>query len=526
MLFNRLQGIVGAASIRYKLLAIAMVTSALSLLILSIAFTVYHTSVARQSLERELRTAAQVIGQNSTAALIFGDRKVAQQMLDALRLRPDIVYAQIENSAGQVFASIGSAPPPSVFGGTAEPPVALIHVVEPIDKDGDRVGSISLWANLDQLSREQRAFVLVALFAAMAAALAGFGLSTRLQRIISSPLQRLAAVMNQVSQNKDYSLRAVRTTTDEVGTLIGGFNGMLGEIERQHQELERYRTTLEEQVAERTLALSNSNQQLQQTIVELQEAKRQTEAASRAKSEFLANMSHELRTPLNAIIGFSDMMRSEVFGGIGNKTYKGYIEDIHFSGSHLLEIINDILDLVRLEAGKMELKEERVSVAEVVQNALRLTAPQAARQGVQLVCDWRSWNVPDLYCDPVRLRQILLNVLSNAVKFTEPGGRVEIGIEVTGGLTFVISDTGIGIRPEDLSRILTRFGQVESVYSRNHQGTGLGLALTKALIEQHGGWLSLESTPHVGTTVRLSLPAARVLPSRETKPRQAIAVAD
>ena len=525
MLFNRLQGIVGAASIRYKLLAIAMVTSALSLLILSIAFTVYHTSVARQSLERELRTAAQVIGQNSTAALIFGDRKVAQQMLDALRVRPDIVHAQIENSAGQVFASIGSAPPPSVAG-AAEPPVALIHVVEAIDKDGDRIGSISLWANLDQLAQEQRAFVLVALFAAMAAALAGFGLSTRLQRIISSPLQHLAGIMKQVSQNKDYGLRAVRTTNDEVGTLIGGFNGMLGEIERQHQELERYHTTLEEQVAERTLALSNSNQQLQQTIVELQEAKRQTEAASRAKSEFLANMSHELRTPLNAIIGFSDMMRSEVFGDIGNKTYKGYIEDIHFSGSHLLEIINDILDLVRLEAGKMELKEERVSVAEVVQNALRLTAPQAARQAVQLVCDSRDWDVPDLYCDPVRLRQILLNVLSNAVKFTEPGGRVEIGIEVADGLTFVISDTGIGIRPEDLSRILTRFGQVESVYSRNHQGTGLGLALTKALIEQHGGSLSLESTPQVGTTVRLSLPAARILPRRETEPRQAIAVAD
>jgi signal transduction histidine kinase len=235
------------------------------------------------------------------------------------------------------------------------------------------------------------------------------------------------------------------------------------------------------------------------------------EAASKAKSDFLANMSHELRTPLNAIIGFSDLMKSEVLGPIGSDTYRGYVSDIHFSGCHLLEIINDILDVVRHESGKMELKEDIVAIEDVIADALRLIAPQANEAKVSLNWPPAATALPGLYCDRVRVRQMLLNVLSNAVKFTEPGGSIEIKTEATSGLELVVRDTGIGIRPEDIARILTPFGQVASVHSRNHQGTGLGLSLTKALVERHGGHLSLYSAPGLGTTVRLSFPADRLV---------------
>jgi signal transduction histidine kinase len=266
------------------------------------------------------------------------------------------------------------------------------------------------------------------------------------------------------------------------------------------------RATLDQHIAE----LPASKVQLTRRIEELEAAKLQAEAASKAKSDFLANMSHELRTPLNAIIGFSDLMQSEVLGPIGSDTYRGYVSDIHFSGCHLLEIINDILDVVRHESGKMELKEDTVPVEDLIADALRLIRPQAREAQVNL--NWRpaATALPELRCDRVRVRQILLNVLSNAVKFTEPAGCIDIKTEVSSGFELIVRDNGIGIRPEDIARILTPFGQVASVYSRN-QGAGLGLTLTKALIERHGGHLSLYSAPGLGTTVRLFFPADRLV---------------
>ena len=249
---------------------------------------------------------------------------------------------------------------------------------------------------------------------------------------------------------------------------------------------------------------------LEVRLAEVEAARRKAEAASRAKSEFLANMSHELRQPLNAVIGFSGLMQAETLGPLGNPTYREYAADISFSGNHLLAIINDILDVVRYEAGRMELKEEAVEVEAVIAEALRLVAPQAAHAKVELRWSPPTPPLPVLRCDPVRLRQMLVNLLSNAVKFTRPGGSVTIVACHDGAMTLAVSDTGIGIRPEDLPRVLTPFGQVASITSRDQQGAGLGLPLTKALVERHGGRLDLDSTPDSGTTVRLEFPPERV----------------
>ena len=521
---SSLQRIVGRWPIRYKLLAIAMATGALSLLILSTAFILYHTYIARTSLERELTAAAEIVGRNSTAALLFGDKTAARETLDALRSRPDIIAASIETPDGQAFAVIPSEDQ-AVAAGTLSASGQSISVVVLVQSDGKRIGQIRLWASLDRLAEERQVFALVAVLTALLAALAGFALSTLLQPIITRPLHQLTRVMAEVSERKDYTLRAPRTTNDEIAILIDGFNGMLAEIERQHRELDGYRSTLEQRVEERTAALSASNEQLRQTIEELETAKMHAEAASKAKSDFLANMSHELRTPLNAIIGFSDMMKSEMLGPIGNESYRSYVSDIHFSGGHLLEIINDILDAVRHESGKMELNERSVSVEDIIVDALRLITPQAQEGNVSVSWERSIEALPALFCDEIRVRQMLLNILSNAVKFTHAGGKIDLKSELTSsGLELIITDTGIGIEPEDIARILTPFGQVASVYTRNHQGAGLGLTLTKALIERHGGDLTLRSTPGLGTTVRLCFPTDRLIES-QPEPDHAIRLA-
>jgi len=233
-------------------------------------------------------------------------------------------------------------------------------------------------------------------------------------------------------------------------------------------------------------------------------------AASRAKSEFLANVSHELRTPLNAIIGFSEVIKSEMFGPVGDR-YRAYSTDIFNSGTHLLGLINEILDLSKLEAGQLELHDELVDIAATVEACLNLIKEPARKAGIQLSV-FLDFDAPFVRADERRLRQILINLLSNAVKFTPEGGKVRLStLRVPEGLAIEVSDTGIGITAIDIPKVLTPFGQVDSKISRKHEGTGLGLPLVKHLAELHGGTLSIESELNVGTTVTVLLPAVRIV---------------
>jgi signal transduction histidine kinase len=239
---------------------------------------------------------------------------------------------------------------------------------------------------------------------------------------------------------------------------------------------------------------------------------RDREAVSQAKSGFLATMSHELRTPLNAIIGFSEMMQREVLGALGNEQYRAYVDDIHASGSHLLQIINDILDLSKAEAGKIDLSEDVFDLRDIMRAVDQLTAGHvyAAEliQSVDLPDD-----LPPLRGDERKTKQVLVNLITNAVKFTPAGGRVDITARFApeDGLAITVADTGIGIEEGDLDRVLKPFEQVGSPLSGQHQGTGLGLPLVKAIMEAHGGRLRLKSTLGAGTTVTVVFPPERVI---------------
>jgi len=233
-------------------------------------------------------------------------------------------------------------------------------------------------------------------------------------------------------------------------------------------------------------------------------------ASSQAKSQFLAAMSHELRTPLNAIIGYSELIRTEVYGPLGDARYVDYLGDIHSSGSHLLALINDILDLARLDANRVELDDEDFDLGELIDETMRAVGPQAAE--AELVLEHRSAErPPHVRADRRRVKQVLLNLLSNAVKFTPEGGHVRVLVErAPDALSVSVSDTGIGMGPDDIAVALERFGQVDGSLARRYEGTGLGLPLVKQLIELHGGSLRLTSAPGAGTTATITFPIERM----------------
>ncbi len=485
-------------SIKRKLTMITLLISCVVLFLASVIFVTTQVASYRRAIVQELETITTIIGSNSTAAVVFDDRRAAEEILAALRAKPNIVSARIFLTDGSLFATyMGRETPSHIDAGARSnlPRVFLmpgqaaghesdflaghVDLYAPIYFDDETIGSIFIRSDLSALYATIRTYALIAALVFVLSIGVAYALSARLQNVISQPIVGLLGTMRRVSVEKTYATRAVKHGEDELGELVDGFNAMLAQIQAHDESLRA--------------------------------AWHQAESANRAKSEFLANMSHELRTPLNAILGFSDIIKSELLGPVGTPAYAQYAADIHDSGHHLLDVISDILDVSKVEAGELRLDEDVVDVRRVIEKSVRLVRGRACEAGLELEVYFAP-EVAYLRADERLVKQCLINLLSNAVKYTPEGGTVSVTATcLEGAVTISVADTGIGIATHDIPRVLTAFGQVEGAFTRKFEGTGLGLPLAKSFAEAHGGSLALDSTLGVGTTVTIRFPPSRRL---------------
>ncbi|HEX3104706.1 MAG TPA: response regulator [Terriglobales bacterium] len=493
-------------TIAKKLTWTNMLVSGTALLLACSAFFAYDFYTFRANIVRNLSLEAEIIGSNTVSALLFDDAQSADKTLSALAISPSIMSAAIYKSNAQLFATYartsGEAPP-SLH--DLPPGQTTTHwfennqiiLVDSIVLDGKNVGFVSIRSDLHAINTRLRSYTLITTIVLLISLIVALLISEASQRLISKPIVQLAETARTISHEKSYSIRAATTANrDEVSTLIDSFNEMLDQIQQRDMALLGAQGELEKRVEERTEQLAAANR-------ELELRNREVEHATQLKSKFLASMSHELRTPLNAIVGFSDLLAEQAPGQLNPKQLR-FVQHIKQGSTHLLQLINDILDLSKIEAGQLEFRYEDFEIKDALPEVLSTIRPLAMAKNITV--HESSTAGLFIYADRVRFKQVLYNLLSNAVKFTPNGGRVDIKAYSQAKRIHVsVSDTGIGIRPEDHTLVFEEFRQVEGS-TNAHEGTGLGLAISKRLVEEQGGTISLESDLGKGSKFTISFP--------------------
>lgn len=495
-----------------------MLVSGAALMLACSAFFAYDFYTFRASIVRNLSLEAEIIGSNTVSALLFDDPHSADKTLSALAMSPSIMSAAIYKPSGQLFASYfrksGEAAP---MLGRAAIGQATAHwfennqivLVDSIVLDGKHVGFVAIRSDLQAINTRLRSYTLITAIVLLISLIVALLISKASQRLISKPIVQLAETARTISHEKSYSIRAVTSPNrDEVSTLIDSFNEMLNQIQQRDTALLRAQGELEKRVEERTEQLAAANK-------ELELRNREVEHATQLKSKFLASMSHELRTPLNAIVGFSDLLAEQAPGQLNPKQLR-FVQHIKQGSTHLLQLINDILDLSKIEAGQLEFRYEDFEIKDALPEVLSTIRPLAMAKNITL--NESSTSGLSICADRVRFKQVLYNLLSNAVKFTPNGGRVDIEAYNRAKTIHVsVSDTGIGIRPEDHTLVFEEFRQVEGS-TNAHEGTGLGLAISKRLVEEQGGTISLESELGKGSKFTISFPIREQRSAIEAEP--------
>jgi signal transduction histidine kinase/CheY-like chemotaxis protein len=482
-------------ALKTKLLALAALTTCAALLIAGSILAYHDYRAGLRSLDSRLTTQAKIAALNSGRTLALGDDIAAQRILNALEADPAIVDASLSRADGTLVAGRQASDP------------RLLHVFADVVLDHP-IGKIDIWASRQELRDALIEDAQMLILAGACALLLAITVALRLQRRITSPLVALTAAAERVTKDHDFTARVnvQEADEDEVGRLLRAFNGMILQLEERDSQVKRHHAELEDKVAERTQALKK--------------AVDEANAAARAKSEFLANMSHEIRTPMNGVIGMLSLLNVDRMP----QEQRGMLETARNSAEALLRLINDILDFSKLEAGKLRLEQVDVEIRPLAEEVATLFSRQAHGKGVEMACLIEGNVPPFLVTDSVRLRQIMSNLIGNAVKFTERG---EVAVTVSArpvasqqpspqepgeptreqvNLSIAIKDTGIGMAAPVVERLFESFMQADSSTSRKYGGTGLGLAISKKIVDAMGGQIQVTSQPSQGTTFTVTIP--------------------
>jgi len=504
--------ILQSLSIKRKLTLITMLTSSAALILSALSFLIYDLVSFRHLLIQDLVTQAEIIGYNSAGAMEFKDVPAATATLSALTAKEDVVGAGLYGRDNKIFAhySRNNNVIPALLPAHSQDKGyqvegGYLRVFHDVTLNGERLGTLFLQSDMRQWSLRAKRYAGILFIFVLISGLFALLVSSRLQRLISRPILHLEDTMRMVSANRNYEVRATKSYGDEIGRLIDGFNTMLSEIQQRDSALRG----ANEELQSRTGELEKEILYRKQTQEELLKAKHAAEEASRAKSTFLANMSHELRTPLNAIIGYSEMLEEETRDS-GKSDSVQDLRKIQSAGKHLLSLINDVLDLSKIEAGKMGLHLENFDVAPLIDEMTTTLQPAAAKNGNTIHTHVAN-NLGAMHGDVTKVRQILFNLLSNACKFTDHGTiSVDVDqseIEGRNCVRFRVSDTGIGITAKQKENLFHEFSQADASIARKYGGTGLGLAITYRFVQLMKGRISVESEPGKGAAFTVHLPA-------------------